>query len=214
MPFYDILGWIAAAFGMSSALPQLVRLWRSRTSAGLSSRLWQLNTAGTTAWAMHGFHVQQVQLQVPNIICSLLYIGVLWFIVRDRAERLLPKLLLPLLLAAGLFALDLWLGPVVFGIVVAIPMLVGQVAQLRFMMRSRELSGVSVPTLLVIVLVQVLWFIWGVGVGEQAITVCALLLGTLCIANLGYYIWRWLRGTAVAPAPADETSTVDAGAVT
>lgn len=198
MNFYDILGWIAASFGMASALPQLYHLWRVRTSAGLSARLWQFNAAGTMAWAMHGFYVGAVQLGVPNIVCTALFLGVLWFIVRDRGQNFLPMLVLPVALSLVLFGIDLWLGPVVFGVVVALPMVVGQVTQLQYMRSSAHLAGVSVPTLLVTVLVQVLWFTWGIGVGERAITVASTLLGTLCIANLAYYAWRSARGTAKA----------------
>lgn len=208
MPFLEVLGWVAATLGMAAAVPQLVRLWRSRTSAGLSMLLWQLNVGGGLAWTLHGFHVGRLQLQVPNIVCTILFTGVLWFIVADRGLRLLPRLVLPVILAAGLFGLDLWLGPVAFGIVVAVPLMFGQLAQLKYMWDARDLSGVSVPTLVVNVVMQSLWLVWGLGVGEAAITVCAALMTVLCAANLGYYAWRRMAGTAVVPG---ETGAVGVG---
>ena len=51
MTALDILGWVAASFGMASAFPQLYRLLRTRSSAGVSLPLFQLNAAATGAFA-------------------------------------------------------------------------------------------------------------------------------------------------------------------
>ena len=209
MTFFDILGWVAAAFGMSGSVPQILRLRRTRTSAGLSTRMWQFSAAATFAWTMHGFLVGAVQMQVPNIVCTVLSLGILAFIVRDRGERFLPRLVLPTVLGLALFGLDLWLGPVVFGTLVALPLVFGQISQLLFMRRSADLSGVSVPTLAVNVLVQALWLTWGIGVGDAAILVCSVLMGTLCVVNLAYYGWRGARGTVGPPVLAEDLA-VDA----
>lgn len=192
----DVIGWIAAAFGMSAAVPQLYRLWKVHTSAGLSERMWQLNTAAVAAWAMHGFYFDRMQLGIPNIVCVIIYVGVLWFIASDRGKKLAPMLLLPAIGGLLLFGVDLWLGEVVFGFVVAAPLVYGQLSQLRVMVKSADLSGVSVPTLAVNVLVQLLWAVWGFGVGDGAMMVCSVLMASVCIANVGYYTWRRMRGTA------------------
>ena len=210
MPFFEALGWFAAVLGMSASVPQLVRLWRSRTSASLSILLWQLNVGGSAAWTLHGFHVGKLQLQVPNIVCTILFTAILWLILRDRDLRLLPRLVMPVVLAAALFGLDLWLGPVVFGIVVAVPLLFGQSAQLKYMWGSPDLTGVSLPTLAVSVVMQSTWLVWGIGVGEAAITVCAGLMTAICGANLAYYAWRRLVGTAGAVTSEIATGAVDA----
>lgn len=170
-------------------------------------RLWQFNVAGTTAWTMHGFLVGRPQLQVPNIVCTLIFAGVLWFIVRHRGQRFVPHLVLPAAMAASLFGLDLWLGPVAFGLLVAIPPVVGQWAQLRFMQASVDLSGVSAATIAVTLAGQALWFTWGLGVDERAIIVAAGLMVLLCGANLVYYGWRAARGTAHGPRPESQTAT-------
>lgn len=43
----EAFGWVAAALGVASSLPQLVRILRSGTSAGVSLTLWQLMAAST-----------------------------------------------------------------------------------------------------------------------------------------------------------------------
>ncbi|GAB3820844.1 hypothetical protein GCM10028820_27780 [Tessaracoccus terricola] len=204
MPAYDILGWVAAAFGMSAAIPQLIRIGRTRVSAGLSTRLWQISAGTTGAWAMHGFFVGAVQLQIPNLVCASIATGILWFIAADRKESFLRSLLLPLGLALALFGLDLLAGAVVFGLVVAVPAAFAQISQFLVMRRAADLSGISVPTLLVNVVVQALWLTWGIGVTEWAITVCASVMIILCGGNAAYYGLRRLRGTAGPVAVVDE----------
>ncbi|WP_158600600.1 PQ-loop repeat-containing protein [Tessaracoccus antarcticus] len=191
----DLLGWLAAALGMSSTLPQLVRLFRVRRTEGLSLSLFQLNAAASAAWAFHGYLVQQPQLQWPNIVVLVLSLLVVVMITRDRGQSFWGKQIVVALLVAALICVDLWLGPVVFGILVALPYAIGVLSQLRSMHRATRLSGVSPVYLLVAFLVEALWFIWGVLVWELAITVSAATMGALCAVNVGYWAHRrWGRG--------------------
>ncbi len=203
----DILGWVAATLGMASAFPQLFRLLRTRTSAGVSLSLFQLNAASTGAWALHGFMVGVPQMQYPNLVLTVSSLAVCVLVQKDRREPLFPALLVPPLLSLALFGTDVWLGPLVFGFIVAAPFVVGQVSQLRTMHASRDISGVSLPFLAVNFFVQSLWLTWGLLYGETSITVCASLLGTLSLVNLLYFLHRMLRRTIVIDV-AEEDRTV------
>lgn len=188
----DLLGWVAAALGMASTLPQLMRLFRVRCTQGLSLSLFQLNAAASAAWAFHGFMVRQPQLQVPNLVVLVLSLAVVVMITRDRAQSFWAQQLIPAAVVAALIVVDVWLGPVIFGVLVALPYAVGVLAQLRSMHRADSLAGVSAVFLFWLFLVESLWFAWGLLVWELAITVSAALMGTLCAANFGYWVWRRL----------------------
>ena len=43
--FIEIFGWVAAAIGVASNVPQLARIFTARTSAGVSVHLWQVAAA-------------------------------------------------------------------------------------------------------------------------------------------------------------------------
>ena len=197
MTALDILGWVAASFGMASAFPQLYRLLRTRSSAGVSLSLFQLNAAATGAWALHGFMVGVPQMQYPNLVLMISSFAVCILVLRDRKSSLFPALLLPPVISAALFGVALLAGALIFGFVVAAPFVVGQISQLRTMHASRDLSGVSLPFLSVAFFVQGLWLVWGILYGETSITVCATLLGTLSLINLLYFLHRLRRGSAV-----------------
>lgn len=194
----DLLGWVAAALGMGSTLPQLVRLFRVRCTQGLSLSLFQLNAAASAAWAVHGFLVRQPQLQVPNLVVLVLSLAVVVMITRDRAQSFWAKQIVPAVVVAALIGVDLLLGPVIFGALVALPYAIGVLSQLRSMHRADSLSGVSPLFLFWLFLGEVLWFAWGVLVGEWAITVSAIIIGTLCAVNFGYWVFRRLKGTVGA----------------
>ena len=197
MTALDILGWVAASFGMASAFPQLLRLLRTRSSAGISLVLFQLNAAAVGAWAMHGFLVGVPQMQYPNLVLTVTSLVVCALVLKDRGAHLFPALLVPPLISVALFTADLFAGALVFGFVVAAPFVVGQVSQLRTMQRSADLTGVSLPFLAVSFFVQAMWLVWGILYGETSITVCASLLGALSLANLVHYMRRLLLGTVV-----------------
>ncbi len=198
----DLLGWLAAALGMASTLPQLVHLFRVRKTEGLSLSLFQLNAAASAAWAFHGFMVRQPQLQWPNLVVLVLSLAVVVMITRDRKLSFWGKQVVPTLIVVALVAVDLWWGPVVFGILVALPYAVGVLSQLRSMHRADSLAGVSPVYLLVLLLVEALWFVWGVQVWEQAITVSAATMGALCAITFAYWVLRrWRNGPEGTRAP-------------
>lgn len=189
----EAFGWVAAAIGIVSNIPQLLRIMRTRTSAGVSLRLWQLTTATAAAWACHGFLVGTPQMQWPNLVMLLAALLIVVFVLRDRGQRIAPQLILPVGLAALLSGLDVWLGAVVFGFAVAVPQLVGQFAQTRSLVRSPDLTGVSGTFLAVFLLVQSLWWGFGFATEDWALIVCAGLMVIICIANLAIYLVRSLR---------------------
>lgn len=195
----DLLGWVAAALGMASTLPQLLRLIRVRRTEGLSLSLFQLNAAASGAWAFHGFMVRQPQLQWPNLVVLVLSLAVVLLITRDRGQSFWLKQIIPVMVVGALIAVDVWLGPASFGALVALPYAVGVLAQLQSMHRSVSLQGVSPIYLFVLFLTEALWFIWGVLVWELAITVSAATMGTLTAASFGYWVYRHLRGTDAGP---------------
>lgn len=189
----EIFGWVAAAIGVASNLPQLIRILRARTSAGVSLRLWQISAATTGAWMVHGFLVQKGQMQWPNLLMSVLALVIVVFILRDRKQAIAPQLLLPVVLAASLTGVELLFGAMAFGFVIAVPQLYGQLTQLREMVTAPDLSGVSVGYLAIMLLVQVMWFVFGLFTFDWALIICAGAMSVVCSVNLGVYVVRHRR---------------------
>lgn len=190
--FLDLLGWAAALLASCVALPQVIRLFRTRGTGGISVTAWRLTLAANIAWTMHGIQAGNATIIVPNalfMICSLL---ILSQIARDRSLPW-PSVFLPSLgLAALTTTLDFTLGPIAFALAAGLPSVIGQLMQLHELVIAPKIGGLSMPFLLLNTLNQVLWLTWGVLSNEQSVTLVAGAMGFVMALNL---TWAWLRRT-------------------
>ncbi len=189
----DLFGWVAAAIGIAMNVPQLVRILRVRTSAGVSLRLWQVQASTTGAWMVHGFIVGKMQMQWPNMLMAAFGLLVVVFVLRDRRQAMVPQLLLTFGMWALLVSVEVFLGAVVFGFVVAVPQVLGQAAQLREMITAPDLSGVSSGFLAIMLVVQAMWFTFGIWTVDWSLIIAAGATASLALLNLTVYTVRWLR---------------------
>lgn len=190
MSALEIYGWVCALIGSASAFPQLVKLLRARTSAGLSLLMWQLTVTVNTAWLVHGILFQFWNLFVPNAIMGFCGVLILLQVGRDRSLSLVWLFALPIVFFTVLATVDLTLGTVVFGALISIPQLVGAVAQFFTLLRSRDIRGVSFPFLAYSLLVNLVWFIWGVWAGDAALMLAASSLGLMTVLNCTWWLLR------------------------
>lgn len=189
----ETFGWVAAIIGLFSSVPQIVHLFRARTAAGVSLRTWQLGIATGIAWTVHGFIVDQPQMQWPNLLMTALSGVIVVFILRDRGQAVAPALVMPVTLGLVLCLTNVVLGALAFGILVAIPQLVGQAAQLKELVTAPDLHGVSGAYLAIFLLVQSLWFVFGVFTTDWALIAAAGVMIIIGAANLSVYLVRTSR---------------------
>jgi uncharacterized protein with PQ loop repeat len=191
------LGWVAALLAASAALPQVVRLLRTRSTAGISVVAWRLTLAANLGWTMHGLSTGHVNIVIPNLVFGTFSTLILVMLGRARSLPLLPLLVPSVLVAVTTFGLDLWLGPVAFAIAAGLPSLVAQLMQFHELVVAPRITGVSIPFLTLNVVNQLCWFSWAVLTGEQSVILCASVLGSLMAANL---VWATLRRSGLVRA--------------
>ncbi|MVA77610.1 hypothetical protein GC722_16530 [Auraticoccus sp. F435] len=201
-----VLGWVAAAIGMLSATPQLLRLLRSRSSDGCSLVLWQLSVGGAVSWTGHGVLVGSANMAFPNVVLGALALAIVLMICADRGLRRLPVLAVSAGIAAVGLTTDLVLGPVAFAVVAFASGVVGVGAQLREIATGTALEGISAPYLVIAVAMQLLWGSWALLAQEVSTLLVASAMGVFCLLNL---IWFLLRRAGVPalgrPRPDDLT---------
>ena len=81
-------------------------------------------------------------------------------------------------------AVDVFSGPVAFAVIAFIPAALSQLAQLRSLVRSRSIQGVSLWWLAYCVLNQGIWLGWSLLAREISVMIVATGLGTLMTLNL------------------------------
>ncbi|MET0692724.1 MAG: PQ-loop domain-containing transporter [Propionibacteriaceae bacterium] len=186
----DALGWAAAVFGSSVALPQVIRLLRTKTTAGVSLMAWQLALGANISWVSHAVITGHLNILVPNLVLLICTVTILNQLRRDRGLAVLTLVGPGLLLAVVTVALNVTLGPVAFAIAAFLPSAIAQLAQFQDLVLIPNIRGVSTPFLAMSVMNQVLWVSWATGVGEVSVMLVGSSLGTLMCLNL---VWSLLR---------------------
>ena len=195
--FIEALGWVAAVLGAGVALPQVIRLFKTRTTAGLSAPAWQATLGANLAWLAHGFLTGHANIWLPNMMfmaCSLIILNQLR---RDRALGWAATFGPSLVLGLTTLGLDTTYGPVMFAIAAGLPSVIAQMLQFQELVVAPRISGVSLPFLALNWVNQALWLSWALLVGEQSITMVASTMGVLMGLNL---LWALLRRRGVVRA--------------
>lgn len=183
-------GWACAAVGTALSVPQVVRLLATRTSAGVSLLLWQLNVANGIGWTAHGLASGHANITVPNALSGLLALLVLALVVHDRRLPVLRVVVLPLLVGL-LGVVVVLLAPAGgFGIFAAIPLAIGFGAQTRDLLTAADISGLSPLFVVGALVLQMMWWSWSFIVGEPSILICASIIGVVCAVNVVLLVLR------------------------
>jgi MtN3 and saliva related transmembrane protein len=84
MNLITILGLAAGTLTTISFVPQVVRVWKSRSTKDLSLGMFLLFTLGVLLWSIYGFILMQWPIILANVITLCLSCIILWFKVRYK----------------------------------------------------------------------------------------------------------------------------------
>jgi uncharacterized protein with PQ loop repeat len=191
--FVDILGWIGAVTGALVALPQVVRILRTSATTGISPLTWRLLVGVNLAWMAHGVITHHPNIVVSNTVYALCTSTILILLWRHRGIRLWQLFVPGILLGALMLAVDAFSGPIAFAVIAFIPAALSQMAQLRSLVVSRNVHGVSLWWLAYCVLNQTIWLTWAVLAHEISLIIVATGLGILMTLNLILGVLRRLN---------------------
>lgn len=193
----EAIGWTAGVYGACIAMPQLARVARTRTTAGIPLLAWQSSMASNLSWTAYGVITRHANLWMPSLLLTM---SAAWLLImisrdlRDSGEPVDPIRTygLPIMVAAVTIMVAVTMGPLGFSLIVFIPAAVSQLMQLRSLMTSPDISAVSSVFLAMGVVCQVLWCSWGVLAHDVSNELVAGSLILLSGANLTCYLLRRL----------------------
>jgi uncharacterized protein with PQ loop repeat len=191
--FVEILGWIGAVTGALVALPQVVRILRTNATIGVSPLTWQLLVGVNLAWMTHGVITHHPNIVVSNTLYALCTSTILILLWRHRGIRLWQLFVPGILLGALMVAVDAFSGPIAFAVIAFIPAALSQIAQLRSLVVSRSIQGVSLWWLAYCVMNQAIWLTWAVLAHETSVMIVATGLAILMTLNLILGVLRRLN---------------------
>lgn len=205
-----IVGWTAAAAGILLGLPQLIRLLRTRCTAGLSLIGWQSILVLNIIWAAHGMRIAEANMTVVNLLGLGSTGAVLFLLTRDRGLPLFPVVWPPLAVSVVFVGVDLLWGSTAFGLASLLPAILANVGQIAEVVRSAEVTGVSTVFLALGLVNQLLWLTWAVLLQERSSLISSFMLVVLISFNLVWYVLRrrGLRALFVKAQPVDVPAEV------
>lgn len=81
---YEIIGFIAAILTTSSFIPQLVKVWKSKSSKGVSVSMYLVMLSGVILWGVYGYLIGSKSVLITNAITALLQGAILFMILNSR----------------------------------------------------------------------------------------------------------------------------------
>ena len=81
---YEIIGFIAAILTTSSFLPQLMKVWKSKSSKGVSTSMYFVMLSGVILWGVYGYLIESKSVLIANIFAGLLQIVILILIFKNK----------------------------------------------------------------------------------------------------------------------------------
>ncbi|MBK9433804.1 MAG: hypothetical protein IPN52_01295 [Micrococcales bacterium] len=158
-------GYAGAALMTAMSLPQIARIVRDRSAAGVSLLTWTLFVLAGTGWLSYGLILQAPAIIVGNLtFISTTVTVVVLLLRRQRSWPLLSASLVPLLaVALAVAALTRLPGAVasslgvLLGIATTVPQLVESIGRRR----AGLVSEVSLAALFMLLAGQALWLTYG-----------------------------------------------------
>lgn len=84
----DLIGAIAGTLTTISFVPQVIKIWRSRSASDISFSMFLLFSLGVALWLVYGLSIQAMPIVLSNTITLILSLSIicmkLWFERRPR----------------------------------------------------------------------------------------------------------------------------------
>lgn len=84
---YEIIGFIAAILTTSSFLPQLIKVWKTKSSKGVSILMYFVMLSGVILWGVYGYLIGSKSVLIANIVAGLLQIVILILIFKNKKNE-------------------------------------------------------------------------------------------------------------------------------
>lgn len=155
-----LVGACAGTVSVLGAWPQLIRLGRGRTSAGVSSTAALLQLVATVGWLTYGSLIADGTQVVTNLLCLIPVLGVVIHLTRET-RTVLPHLAVGTGWAAALGIGGYLGGSGLVGALCFTLALFVRLPQLREVLVSRVLVGLSPASSALATLASLLWSVYG-----------------------------------------------------
>ena len=75
----EVIGLIAASLTTSSFLPQVYKIWKLKSSDGVSLSMYLFMLAGVILWFIYGLLIGSISVILANLIAALLQMIIIYY---------------------------------------------------------------------------------------------------------------------------------------
>lgn len=83
----EIIGYVAAVLTTSSFLPQVIKVWKSKSSEGVSVTMFMVMLTGVILWGIYGFLIGSKSVLIANFIAGILQLMILIIVFRNKRKN-------------------------------------------------------------------------------------------------------------------------------
>jgi MtN3 and saliva related transmembrane protein len=83
----EIIGYIAAFLTTYSFLPQVIKIYKTNNTEGISIKMYCIFVAGILSWLMYGIMLQQYPTIIANAITLVLSGFILLRVIKNRTKK-------------------------------------------------------------------------------------------------------------------------------
>ena len=83
----DIIGYIGGVFSSISFLPQVIKIWKTKSAHDLSMATLLLLTTNVTLWLCYGIAIASIPLWITNAIVLSMVLTMIYFKIRFKNNK-------------------------------------------------------------------------------------------------------------------------------
>lgn len=181
-----VLGSCAGTVSVLGSWPQVLRLARGRTAAGVSTATALMQLLACAGWLTYGALIADGAQVLTNVACLVPFTAVMAYLLAHARPALLPLALVSLAWSGAVAATGVATGGAGVGVLCVALSLVMRVPQLREVFLAKALVGLSPATCGFAALGSALWTTYGLLNGDVAVvasSVVALAINSVVLAR-------------------------------
>jgi len=80
----EIIGFVAALLTTYAFVPQVVKVWKSKSSKGVSVSMYLVLLLGVFLWGVYGYLIDSMSIMIANTVTGLLQVMILILILTNK----------------------------------------------------------------------------------------------------------------------------------
>ena len=84
----EIIGFIAAILTTSAFVPQVLKVWKSKSTMGVSVSMYLVMLLGVFLWGVYGYIIESMSIMIANTVTGFLQLMILVLIFKKQKQRL------------------------------------------------------------------------------------------------------------------------------